>query len=98
MSSGLSWLFLSIIPDLNHQQKSYIKYITDSQDTLQMGVSGHHTSHILQKLNKRDYFYNYLLIVDAYSKLLIIYGMETITSEEVMDNLDMFEARCRKKD
>ena len=35
-------------------------------------------------------FKNYLLIVDAYSKLPKLYGMENITTEEVLDKLDMF--------
>ena len=33
---------------------------------------------------------NYLLIVDAYSKIPKLYGMENITTEEVFDKLDMF--------
>ena len=33
---------------------------------------------------------NYLLIVDAYSKIPKLYGIEKITTEEVMDELDMF--------
>ena len=33
---------------------------------------------------------NYLLIVDAYSKIPKLYGMDNITTEEVMDKLDMF--------
>ena len=36
---------------------------------------------------------NYLLIVDAYSKTPKLYGMEKITTEEVMDKLDMFQSR-----
>ena len=35
-------------------------------------------------------FSNYLLIVGAYSKIPKLYGMEKITTEEVMDKLDMF--------
>ena len=35
-------------------------------------------------------FYNYLLIVDKYSKIPKLYGVERITNEEVMDKLDMF--------
>ena len=42
--------------------------------------------------------YNYLLIVDAYSKILKLYGMEKITTEEVMDKLDMFQSRFGKID
>ena len=34
-------------------------------------------------------FSNYLLIVDAYSKIPKLYGMEKITTEKVMDKLDM---------
>ena len=43
-------------------------------------------------------FDNYLLIVDAYSKISKLYGMENITAEEVMDNIDMFQARFGKAD
>ena len=38
-------------------------------------------------------FSNHLLIVDAYSKNPKTYGMENITTEEVMDKLDMFQSR-----
>ena len=37
-------------------------------------------------------FANYLLVVDAYSKIPKIYGMENITTAEVMDKLDMFQS------
>ena len=35
-------------------------------------------------------FSNYLMIVDAYSKIPKLYGMENITTTEVMDEFDMF--------
>ena len=38
----------------------------------------------------------YLLIVDAYSKIPKLYGMENITTAEVMDKLDMFQSRFGK--
>ena len=41
---------------------------------------------------------NYLLIVDAYSKLPKLYGLENITTEEVLDKLDMFQSRFGKID
>ena len=41
-------------------------------------------------------FSNSLLIVDAYSKIPKLYGMENITTAEVMDKLDMFQSRFRK--
>ena len=43
-------------------------------------------------------FSNYLLIVDAYSKIPKLYGMEKITTAEVMDKLDMFQSRFGKID
>ena len=38
-------------------------------------------------------FSNYLLIVDAYSKFPKLYGAEKITTEVVMEKLDMFQYR-----
>ena len=43
-------------------------------------------------------FSNYLLIVDAYSRIAKLYDMEKITTEEVMDKLDMFQSRFGKID
>ena len=39
-------------------------------------------------------FFNYLLIVDAYYIITKLYGMEKITTEEVMDKLDMCQFPC----
>ena len=43
-------------------------------------------------------FSNYFLIVDAYSKIPKLYSMDKITTEEVMDKLDMFQFRFGKID
>ena len=43
-------------------------------------------------------FSNSLLIVDAYSKIPKRYGMDKITTEEVMNKLDMFQSRFVKID
>ena len=43
-------------------------------------------------------FSNYNLVVDAYSKIPKIYGMEKITTEEVMNKLDMFQSIFGKID
>ena len=43
-------------------------------------------------------FVNYLLIVDNYSNISKLCGIENITTEEDMDKLDMFQARFRKVD
>ena len=43
-------------------------------------------------------FSKYLLIFDAYSKIPKLYGMDKITTEEVMDKLDIFQSRFGKID
>ena len=43
-------------------------------------------------------FSNYLLTVDAYSKIPTLYCMENIKTEEVMDKLDMFQSIFGKID
>ena len=37
-------------------------------------------------------FSRYILIVDTYSKIPKLYGMEKIITEEVMEKLDMFQS------
>ena len=51
-----------------------------------------------QILTSDTTFSNYLLIVDVYYKIPKLYGKEKITTEEVMDKLDMFQSRFRKID
>ena len=43
-------------------------------------------------------FYYHLLIVGSHSKIPKLYGMEKITTEEVMDKLDMFQSKFGKID
>ena len=47
-------------------------------------------------LTKDTTFYNYILIVDTYSKLIKLYVMEKINIEELMDKQDMFQSRFGK--
>ena len=47
-------------------------------------------------LTKDTTFDNYLLIVDTCSESPELFVMENITTEDVMDNLDMFQARFGK--
>ena len=51
-----------------------------------------------ERLTSKNNFSNYLLIVDAYSKTLKLYGTEKITTSGVMDKLDMFQSRSLKID
>ena len=47
-------------------------------------------------LTSETMFSNYLLIVDSYSKIPKYYGIERITTEEVMDKFNMFQYRFGK--
>ena len=49
------------------------------------------TSTAPKSLTSDTTFSNYLLIVDAYYRIPKLYGTEKITTEEVMDKLDMFQ-------
>ena len=51
-----------------------------------------------KSLTKDTNFFNYLLILDSYSKIPKLYGMENITTNEVMDKLDTFQERFVKVD
>ena len=54
------------------------------------------TSTATKILTSDTNFSNYILIVDAYSKISKLCGMEKITTEEVIDKLDMFQSRFGK--
>ena len=49
-----------------------------------------------KSLTSKTNFSNYTLIIASYSKIPKLYGMEKITTEEVMDKLDMFLSRFVK--
>ena len=51
-----------------------------------------------KSLTNDTIFSNCLLIFDAYSKIPKLYGMDKITTEEVMEKLDMFQSRFGKID
>ena len=51
-----------------------------------------------KSLTSDTIFSNYLLIVDAYSDIPKLYGTENITTEEVMDKLDMFQSKFGEMD
>ena len=51
-----------------------------------------------KSLTSEKTFSNYILIVYAYFKIPELYYMVKITTEEVMDKLDMFQSRFGKID
>ena len=61
-----------------------------------MGFMDINPSTASKSLTSDTTFSRYLLIVDAHSKIPKMYGMEKITTEEVMDKLDMFQSRFGK--
>ena len=63
-----------------------------------MDFYGYNSINSTQKFDKWHKFSNYLLIVDAYSKVTKLYGMDKIATEEVMDKLDMLQYRSVKID
>ena len=63
-----------------------------------MGFYGINPSTAPRSLTSDTPFSNYLLIFDAHSKIPKHYGMEKITTEEVMDKSEMFQSRFRKID
>ena len=84
--------------NVKNQQKYWVKDTTKSQETLQVGVHGHHTRFFSKSLTKDTTFANDLLIVDSYFKLTILYGIENNTTEEVMDKLYIFKSIFGKLD
>ena len=56
-----------------------------------MGFYGHNTIKAQKRLTSDTTFSKYLLIVDAYSKFPKMYAMEKISTQEVMNKLDMFQ-------
>ena len=51
-----------------------------------------------KSLTSETTFQNYLLVFNAQSKIPKLYGMDRITTQEVMDKLDMFQYRFGKID
>ena len=79
-------------------KKFCIKDTYEAQYTFQIGVYGHHTRNNFQTFNKKTAYANYLSILDAYSSISGLYGIENSTTEEVMDKLYMFQAIFGKVD
>ena len=75
-----------------YRSKSPLK----SNTTFKWVFMGIITAISYKSLTKYTNFANFLLIADAYSKIPELYGMENITTEEVMDKIDMFQARFEK--
>ena len=62
-----------------------------------MVFNGHNTINNTKENNKRHNIF-YILIVDDYSKIPKLYGMEKISKEQVMNNMDMFQSIFGKID
>ena len=78
--------------NLFNEQKGQVKNYTQAKGTFQVGFYGYSSINSTQKFDNWHNFSNYLLIVDTYSNIPKLYGMDKITIEEVMDKLDMFQS------
>ena len=58
-----------------------------------MSFYGYNSINSIQSLTSETTFSNYISIVDAYSKIPKLYGMDKITKERVMEKLDTFQSR-----
>ena len=63
-----------------------------------MGSNGYNSINSTQILTSNTTFPIYILIVYAYSKTPKIYGTDKITTEEIIDKLDMFQSIFEKID
>ena len=63
-----------------------------------MVIYGYIFINITKSLTSDKKISKYLLVLYSYSKIPKLYGMEKITTEEVMDKLDMFQPRFGKID
>ena len=82
--------FLHIVPNLFIEKKARSKISLKPKAPFKWFFMDTIPSTAPKILTSDTTFSNYLLIVDAYSKIQKIYGMEKITTEEVMEKLDMF--------
>ena len=69
-----------------------------SQNHLTSGFYGYNSINSTKTFDKWHNIFCYFLTVDASSKIPKLYGMEKITTEEVMYKMDMFQSRIGKID
>ena len=63
-----------------------------------MDFNGYYSRNSTNFLTSDTTISNYLITVDAYSKTPKPYGAEKISTEQVMDKLDLFQSRFGKID
>ena len=79
------------------KKSEFQKYIK-AKGTFQVVLYGYYPRKSTQKFDKWEYFFNYLLIVDSYSKIPKLCGMDKIAIEEMRDKLHIFQSRFGKID
>ena len=82
--------------DIFDGKKGWIQKSIETKGTFHIGFMDIIPATAPKHLTSETNFSNYIFIVDAYSKIPKLYGMEIITTEEVMDKLDMFQSRFGK--
>ena len=69
-----------------------------SKSTLQVGFNGHNTINSTKNLTSNTTCSNCFLIFGAYSKIPKLYGTDKISTDKVMDKLDVSQSRFGKID
>ena len=84
--------------DIFNEQKSWVQKSIKVKGDFQVGFMDIIPATAPKGLTSQTTLSNNFLIFDSYSKISQIYGMERITTEEVMDKLDMFQSIFEKID
>ena len=85
-----------IIPNLFHEKKARSNNSLKPKAHLQWVFMDIIPSTAPNSFKSETKLSNYILIVDAYSKIPRIYGIKKIATEEVVDELDMLQSRFGK--
>ena len=82
--------------DISNEQKGQIQKFVETKGTFQVGFMDIIPATTRNIFTSENNLLNYILIVDAYSKIPQLYGMDRIHTEKVMDKLDTFQSRFGK--
>ena len=84
--------------DISNGKKGKIQECIKAEGTFQVGFMDIIPETAPKCLTSETTLSNYILNIDAYSKIPKLYGMDRITTEEGMEKLDMFQSRFVKVD
>ena len=89
---------MHIMSDVYNEKKGYVQKSIKAKGTFHVNLFMYYSSNSTKKLDKLGQLSNYILFVDSYLKVPKLYVMDSSTTEEVMDKLDIFQYRFGKID